>query len=155
MAQRGGSVFSCLRVGGNASSPMIAPGTADLILGFEPAEAVRMLPFLKPGGQIVTSIRPIVPVSAMLGDSKYELDQMLDALKNSGARLTLVDTEGALRKLGSDKVMNVLLLGIAAKVGALGFDTELLKGALKRVLSEKLLPLNIAALDADVSEYIL
>ena len=155
MAQRGGSVFSCLRVGGNASSPMIAPGTADLILGFEPAEAVRMLPFLKPGGQIVTSIHPIVPVSAMLGDSKYELDQMLDALKNSGARLTLVDTEGALRKLGSDKVMNVLLLGIAAKVGALGFDTELLKGALKRVLSEKLLPLNIAALDADVSEYIL
>ncbi len=36
MAQRGGSVFSHLRMGNNLYSPMIETGTADLIIGFEP-----------------------------------------------------------------------------------------------------------------------
>ena len=50
MAQRGGSVFSHVRIGEDVYSPMIAKGEADIILGFEPGEAVRMLPFLKEGG---------------------------------------------------------------------------------------------------------
>ena len=41
MAQRGGSVFSHVRMGENLYSPMIAKGTADMILGFEPGETVR------------------------------------------------------------------------------------------------------------------
>ena len=45
MAQRGGSVFSHVRIGDDVCSPMIARGSADLIVGFEPGEAVRMLPF--------------------------------------------------------------------------------------------------------------
>ena len=49
MAQRGGSVFSHLRMGKNLYSPMIKTGTADLIIGFEPGETVRMLPYLKAG----------------------------------------------------------------------------------------------------------
>ena len=35
MAQRGGSVFSHLRMGDNLYSPMIETETADLIIGFE------------------------------------------------------------------------------------------------------------------------
>ena len=46
MAQRGGSVFSHIRLGDGAASPLIARGTADLIIGFEPGETVRQLPFL-------------------------------------------------------------------------------------------------------------
>ena len=37
MAQRGGSVFSHIRLGEHLHSPMIAKGTADIIIGFEPA----------------------------------------------------------------------------------------------------------------------
>lgn len=47
MAQRGGSVFSHLKLGSGSFSPLIGRGRADLIIGFEPAEAVRQLPFLK------------------------------------------------------------------------------------------------------------
>ena len=71
MAQRGGSVFSHLRLGEGVYSPMIARGEADLILAFEPGEAVRMLPYLKEGGQIVVSSRPVMPVTATLGGSSY------------------------------------------------------------------------------------
>ena len=61
MAQRGGSVFSHLRMGKNLYSPMIKTGTADLIIGFEPGETVRMLPYLKEHGQVVVSTHAIKP----------------------------------------------------------------------------------------------
>ena len=61
MAQRGGSVFSHLRMGEGIHSPMIARGEADLLLGFEPGETARMLPFLRPGGQVIVSSRPVTP----------------------------------------------------------------------------------------------
>ena len=52
MAQKGGSVFSFLRMGDDLCCPMFPKGTADLLIGFEPAEAVRMLPYLKPDGTV-------------------------------------------------------------------------------------------------------
>ena len=66
MAQKGGSVFSHLRVGEGLYSPMIRKGTADLLLAFEPAEAVRMLPYLRETGTLVVSSHPVMPVTAAL-----------------------------------------------------------------------------------------
>ena len=44
MAQRGGSVVSHVRIGEEIHSPLIPYKAADVIIGFEPAEAVRCLP---------------------------------------------------------------------------------------------------------------
>ena len=63
MAQRGGSVISHVRLGEGAASPLIGKGKADLIIAFEPAEAVRQLAYLRPAGTVVVSDRPIVPAS--------------------------------------------------------------------------------------------
>ena len=52
MAQRGGSVFSHIRLGEGVNTPMIGLGQADLILGFELGETVRQLPYLKEGGKV-------------------------------------------------------------------------------------------------------
>ncbi len=146
MAQRGGSVFSCLRIGEGIHSPLIGPGEADLILGFEPAEAVRMLPYLKEGGAVVTGVRPVVPVSAMIGGTPYDPAEMLAFLGKRAGRLVTFDGDRALREIGSDKVMNVLLLGIASETGELGFDREALLSALETVLPPKLHEINKKAL---------
>ena len=98
MAQRGGSVFSHLRMGEGLCSPMIARGEADLILGFEPGEAVRLLPFLKPDGQMVVSSRPVMPVTAALADTGYRAETMLGYLSARVSRLTVVDAEKALNE---------------------------------------------------------
>ena len=68
----GGSVFSFLRMGEELYSPMFPKGTADLLIGFEPAEAVRMLPYLKPEGTVVLNTHPIQPVTATLGGGAYD-----------------------------------------------------------------------------------
>ena len=47
MAQRGGSVVSHVRIGGDIYSPLVPYGETDLLIGFEPSEAVRNLHYLK------------------------------------------------------------------------------------------------------------
>ncbi len=67
MAQRGGVVTSHVRFGKKANSPAIPDGEADLIIGFEPAEVVRWLDQLRPGGAILVNQNhqepPIVSVA--------------------------------------------------------------------------------------------
>ena len=146
MAQRGGSVFSHLRIGEGVHSPMIARGTADLIIGFEPAETVRMLPYLKPDGQVIVCKEGVAPVTASLAKKPYDAKVMLDYLAAKVKKLLVVDAETACKELGSYKILNILLLGAAVYSGALGFDEEELLAALKEKLPPKLHELNIAAL---------
>ena len=149
MAQRGGSVFSHVRMSTDEIlySPMIARGEADLILGFEPGEAVRMLPFLKADGRMVVSARPVMPVTAALTDTGYSAETMLDYLASRVSRLLVVDADKALREVGSPKVLNLILLGAALRSGALGLEAEDIKDAIRRLIPEKFRELNFRALD--------
>ena len=149
MAQRGGSVFSHVRMSTDEVlySPMIAKGEADLIIAFEPGEAVRQLPFLKPDGRMVVSSRPVMPVTAALSDTGYRAETMLDYLSSHVARLTVVDAERALKDVGSPKVLNLILRGAALRAGALGLETADLKEAIRRNIKEKFHALNFRALE--------
>ncbi len=147
MAQRGGSVFSNIRLGEDATCPMIAVGTADIIIAFEPGEAVRLLPYLKKGGTVVVSRRPVMPVTAALAGSDYEGTEMLEYLESTVEHLVAVDTVTACRELGSTKVLNLLLLGVAAASGALGLDIEDIRQAVVKRVPERFHELNFKALD--------
>ena len=124
MAQRGGSVFSFVKIGDQVDTPMMGNGTADLIIGFEPGETVRVLPYLKQGGTVITSDRPVVPVSASLDPGSYRAADMIAYLKKTVPDLHVIHAEQVLQELGSDKVLNVVMLGAVAKTGVLGFDPD-------------------------------
>ncbi|MBQ5587217.1 MAG: 2-oxoacid:acceptor oxidoreductase family protein, partial [Selenomonadales bacterium] len=53
MAQRGGSVVSHVRLGDDIQSSLIPLGQAELLIAFEPCEAVRCLPYLKADATII------------------------------------------------------------------------------------------------------
>lgn len=146
MAQRGGSVFSHIRIGEGISSPLIRKGEADLLIGFEPGEAVRQLPYLKKGGTAVVSRTPVMPVSAMIGASAYSAEQMVDYLNNNTNHLILVDAQKATGVLGSAKVLNVVLLGAALRSGELGLSEEKVLQAIRDRVPERFLELNERAL---------
>lgn len=147
MAQRGGSVFSHIRIGDNLHSPMIAAGTADILIGFEPGETVRMLPYLKKDGQVIVSSHAIIPVTAVLSNGSYDPEAMLAYLKQTVAHLLVIDTEEACLALGSSKVLNILLLGAAIESGALGLTETEIKDAIKERLPERFHELNFRALN--------
>ncbi len=150
MAQKGGSVMSHLRIGEDALTPMIGSGEADLIIGFEPSETVRMLHFLKKGGAIITSDRAVMPVTAALKGSSYKGSDMTDYLKSLKdiGKLVIVDTETAVREVGSSKAMNMILLGAASRAGLLGDITHKdIIEAMKRKVKPQFVEMNIRALE--------
>ncbi|MBQ9006082.1 MAG: indolepyruvate oxidoreductase subunit beta [Atopobiaceae bacterium] len=146
MAQRGGSVFSHVRLGDGAASPLIGKGKADLIIAFEPAEAVRQLPYLRPGGTVVVSDRAIVPASALVGGPAYDVDAIMAYLREQVDNLVVVDAAGAERDLGSAKCLNVVLLGAAVRTGVLTLTTDDIAGAIHRLVPERFQDLNARAL---------
>ena len=156
MAQRGGSVVSHVRIGQKAedvSSPMLPPGSADLLIGFEPAEAVRTLPYLKKGGAAVVSVKGVQPVTATLSGKSYDVSAMLSYLREHVSTLVEVDTEAICEACGSPKVANVALLGAAAACGALGLTVKEVEAALERRLPAKFLDMNRKALAKGAEAY--
>lgn len=131
MAQRGGSVVSHVRIGEGAHSPLIPHGTADVLIGFEPAEAVRALPYLKAGGTAVVCTAAVKPVTDALNDSGYEAGAMLGFLKKQKIRLVTVDGDAIIAACGTAKALNIALLGAAAAAGVLGVTAEELQGAVE------------------------
>ena len=145
MAQRGGCVVSHVRAGESVASSMVPKGQADVILGFEPAEAVRCLPYLKEGGAVVVSRKAVKPVTASLSGGTYDGEEMLRFLKEHVENLIVVDGEEICRKCGSSKVLNVALLGAAAGAGALGISPEDLEKTVADVVPQRFVDLNLAA----------
>jgi indolepyruvate ferredoxin oxidoreductase beta subunit len=146
MAQRGGSVISHVRIGEEIYSPMIPANTADLIIGFEPGETVRALPYLKKGGMVIVSSKAIKPVTSSLSGSDYNGSDMLAYLKDKADRLEIVDTDRICNICGSSKVINVALLGVAAKSGVLGISLEDIESTIRKTMPEKYIKLNLMAL---------
>lgn len=127
MAQRGGSVVSHVRIGADAYSPLIPKGRADVIIGFEPAEAVRALPYLKQGGTVIVSSAAVKPVTDALADSGYSKNTMLEFLEKQNCKLIVIDGAAITDACGSAKALNIALLGAAAKAGVAGISPETLR----------------------------
>ena len=152
MAQKGGSVFSFIRMGEELHTPMIPLGGADVLIGFEPAEAVRMLPYLKKGGSVIVNSCPVKPVTAVLTDSGYDGTEMIEYLKKKVESLTVVDCSAACTELGSERVANMVLLGAALETGKISVTKEEIRKALRKRLKESLWALNDRALDYTAEE---
>ena len=150
MAQKGGSVFSFLRLGDDIYCPMFPEKTADIIIGFEPAEAVRMLPYLRDGGQVVVNTHPIMPVTATLSGSDYTGNEMLDYLQRNVENVVLVDGNRAIEEIGSPKVLNMVMLGAAVRNGVLPFSVDDIEDTMKMTVRPQFVELNSKALRYDI-----
>lgn len=156
MAQRGGSVLGYVRLTSGGSrpplSPLIGPGQADLLLAFEPAEAARNLGLLKDGGWLISAIKPLVPLTAQQAKDPaqaYDLPAILEWLGSHSGRchVQLVDGQAILDELGSNRALNVVLLGVALAEGALGLGEESLLRAMQALIRPNYLDMNLRALE--------
>lgn len=146
MAQRGGCVVSHVRIGSEGDSSIIPLKKADLLISFEPSEAVRCLPRLSENGCCVVSTQTIMPVTASLGGVVYDLDGIIGTLKSSVKNLVLINAAELAEKAGSQKAVNIVLLGAGIGTGFLEITLEEASEALKKMLPEKLHAINLKAL---------
>jgi len=147
MAQRGGCVVSNVRIGKQNCSPAIPRGKADLIIGFEPAEAARNIEFLKQEGALLLNLNPITPVTASLEGSNYNLQEIIEYLKQSRKKVVFVDGQKLCQAAGLSKVLNVVMLGVAIKQELLPFTKQAVLQTIEENLPPKFREQNIKALE--------
>lgn len=142
MAQRGGPVTSHVRIGEDAYSPMIPKGSADLIIAFEPAEAVRSLDYLKSNGAVIVNEVCIKPVTESLQPSGYDGSEMIAYLKKSVSRLIVVNADTLCEEFGSVRFFNIAVLGIAAGAGLLDFSREEILSTIEKTVKKDFVEIN-------------
>jgi indolepyruvate ferredoxin oxidoreductase beta subunit len=142
MAQRGGPVTSHVRLGEDAYAPLIPKKKADLIIAFEPAEAVRNLGYLKKGGAVIVNSSTIKPVTESLHPAGYDGSEMTKYLEGFVKRLVVVDADDLCKDLGSAKYFNVAVLGLALGAGLLSFTKEDMLSTIETTVKEAFTEIN-------------
>jgi indolepyruvate ferredoxin oxidoreductase, beta subunit len=148
MAQRGGVVSSHLRFGLKVLSPQITPGTADLLLAFEAAEALRWCHYLKPGGLVLMNTAKLVPPVVNIGLYDYPNDPIAE-VRARGYAVHAFDAMEIAMTLGDVRLGNTVMLGAASD--HLPFPADALLAAIvKRFSARKpqLVELNRKAFEA-------
>lgn len=148
MAQRGGSVTSHVRIG-EAFSPLIPRESADVLLSFEPAEAVRNLIYLKQDGLVIVNSDPTKPVTESLHDTGYDGKEMVAYLQKK-RRTIVTSAEEICAPFGSTRYFNIAILGVAAGCGKLGFSVQDILRVIERKVPARFVETNKAAFLAGV-----
>ena len=142
MSQRGGSVFSHLRLSDKPIfSDVIPEGKADIILSSEPMEALRYLPFLAKDGWVITNSDPFINIKNYPDVDKVMAE--VHKVKNCVA-FNANDIAKTVKARS-----NMVLLGAAAP--HLGIDFAELENAIKHIFGRKgedVVNSNIAAIKA-------
>ncbi len=130
MSQRGGGVQSSVMVDCGIC-PSIGNGRADFVLGFEPAETVRVLPLMSSHTQVFMNTAPVIPFT--LGQQTVSRDEdarypALAALEGAIRRVTenvmVLDATQMATEAGSTKSLNLLMLGCLLGAGRLPCTAE-------------------------------
>lgn len=148
MAQRGGCVVSHVRIESQDKGALIPPGGADTLIAFEIAEAVRCLPFLKPGGRVIVNQRTIVPVTSALGAAPYEKEAILASLQAHAPDALFVPADELAQAAGSAKAGNTVLLGACIACGLLDFDLGYMRQVLAQSVPARFKEINLRALES-------
>lgn len=151
MAQRGGVVHTFVLLGGY-KSPKIEKGEADFILGFEPLETLRALPFLKPGeGIVVSSATPLYPLGVALGKESYpSLAEIKEKTLHCAKKAYFWDVVKGAKELGVPQTANTILLAAFLSLGFISLDIEDLKEGIKNYLKPKIVEINLKAVKLGV-----
>ena len=138
MAQRGGSVVTYVRMGGEVASPIIEAGGADYMLSFEKLEALRYLPLMKKDGHIIVNTQRIDPMPVISGTAEYP-DEIIEKMSAVVDTFPL-DAAAAALETGSIKVANTIMIGKLAAV--MGGDKTLWLDAVRACVPPKTIELN-------------
>jgi len=153
MAQRGGSVFSNLRLGGDVIAPMTPEGKCDVLIAVEPSEALRNIQYIAKNSVVVLNTTTILPYTVYLGKSGYpEQEQIVSKLHEVTDRVITLDASGIAREAGSLQAANVVMLGALFGTGLMPVTEEIAKEAILSRFKAKVGEINIKAFDLGFEE---
>jgi len=147
MAQRGGVVESAM-IFGDAQSAIISDGEADILLGFEPLEALRALNRCNAKTVVITNTSPLPPFTAAIGKGVYpDLATIKKLIAAKTGRLMTLDANALAKEAGNELSVNIVLLGALIKSGILPVTAESVREAIAATTKKAFVETNLKAFE--------
>ncbi|HOX42735.1 MAG TPA: indolepyruvate oxidoreductase subunit beta [Myxococcota bacterium] len=149
LAMRGGSVYGYQRFGvlaeGGVLSSTFPAGAGDVLVSFEPLEALRWAHLMRRGARAVVNASPVYPSAVLLEKAPYPRD-VVATLAGAGLEVTAVDAQAIALRAGSAKLVNVALLGaLARELPEVG--PEHVRAAIRELVPAAMLEANLKAFE--------
>lgn len=151
MAQRGGIVETDVVIG-DATSPIVSRGEADVLIGFEPSETLRALNKCNENTVVITNVQPLPPFTVALGQGTYpDIDEALDLIRARVRSLISLDGNELAEKAGNPLSLNMVMLGALVGSKVIPLDEGVLKETIAKSTKQAFLESNLKAFDFGVS----
>ncbi len=149
-SQRGGSVMSHIRISSQKQlSPLIPKGKADIVVGLEPVETIRVLTvYGNPKTVVISNTRPIYPVDVTSGNEKYpESEEIQRALEDLSQRVYYIPATEKAMEMGSPILGNMIMVGALLELNLLPLSPALFRETLSKNFTSRRLETNLKALE--------
>jgi indolepyruvate ferredoxin oxidoreductase beta subunit len=148
LTQRGGSVASHVRwTKGDALPPLVPQNSLDVLVAFEPLEALRILTqFGKEDTVAVVNDAPLMPIGVQAGRFRYpNLSELWDALRSLTKQLRLVGATSIAQRLGDIQVLNMVMMGALVGSGFANLRKDAFEEIIRSSVSKKFVDLDLTA----------
>jgi indolepyruvate ferredoxin oxidoreductase beta subunit len=153
-AQRGGSVFSSLRVSKRKGhGPLIPEGKGHVILSLEPLEALRMLSlFGNPEVTTIYNTQPVYPVGVLSKRFAYpDLGRLSGAIRALSLKCHSINATELAMNLNSPIVANIIMLGGLAGCDVMPVEMDDVEAQVRSSFPANKVGLNLKALNVGYS----
>lgn len=136
LAQRGGAVASHVRFHRGAPlAPLVPQGSLDILVGFEPLEALRVLAqYGRPGTLVLTNDRAVPPVGVLQGRSEYPAEDVLfGSMAKLAGRVARLNAVNLAHEAGGPQSVNVVMLGALSGLAVLPLPRGFLQTEVERL----------------------
>jgi len=137
-SQRGGSVMSHIRLSKeDAFGPLIPTGCADILVCFEPLEALRVAAKYAHSNTVaIVNINPIYTADMLMGvgGAYPQMEELLSELEKMVSCVRALDAAELAREAGSPKIANMIMIRALASAGFLPFERSFFDQALEEFL---------------------
>ena len=152
MAQRGGSVFSNIRIGDNLYAPLTPQGKCDILVAVEPSEALRYIKDLSASSLVIINTTKVLPFTVSIGQSSYpELDTIVTELQKVTKNVITLDATRIAEEAGNLLTTNTVMLGALFGSGQMPIKLDTIKDLIKKRVPAKAIDANMRAFDLGYS----
>jgi len=147
-SQRGGSVASHVRISRDKEYGPITPeGHADVILGLEPVETLRILGLYgNPRTFVITNIRPFYPLCVATGEAEYpSLEIIKKSINELSEKAWYIDASEIAINLGAPLLANMVMVGAIIGIKVLPLTQDMFERQLEASFEGENLSLNLKA----------
>ncbi len=149
-AQRGGAVFSSLRISQKKYyGPLVQQGQADIVMSLEPLESLRILnSYGNPDVVTVTNSQPIYPVGVLSKRTVYpDLEKLKEMIQNLSSTSWFLNATEMAVELGATIVTNIIMTGALIGTKKMSIGVEDVQESIKATFPASKVDLNLKALN--------